>query len=605
MAHTGGLMHNLSKLTLLGLFITFTAINSCEEPPPQLTKDCVFGSFICTDKSHYKECVQKDHPFYVYGTCEENQICIGHACRDIICEPGKLSCSADNINSVRCDETGTTYNIEENCAASVNGLCVGNGTCINLCEPNGKSYIGCEYFAVDLDNAFVSGSNGIYMDAPGAQYAVVVSNTDNKRDAYVAVTTRDKTVDGAVIPPKGIHTFNLPRKDLDGTLLGNMAYRISSNVPINAYQFNPLENVDVYSNDASLLLPTNTLGTFYVVMTREQTFRDLKGYLTVVGTSPKETEVTVTVTATTLAGNGIPALKAGQSFSTVLNQFDVLNIETNEVGADLTGSTVKASQPVAVFGGSEAANAPNTNHCGADGRCEYDHKTLCTTNEDCSRFITCCADHLEQQLFPTETWGRHYVIARSMPRGMEADYVRILASSDNTLVETSPAIGTCELKRGSWCEFEIFNDVEIVSTKPIMVGQFLAAEQAPEPNLMGGMDEGDAGIGDPAFMLAVPVEQYRSSYVFLAPNKYAEDYVNIVIPKDSQAALDGTVIPEDMFSPVGDGTFMAGRFVISDGFHAIETEQPSSITVYGYDRYVSYGYPGGLNLNSIIEEGEE
>lgn len=590
-------MHRLSY-SLLFLFATFL-FGACREAP-QKTKSCVQNSFICLDESQYKHCT--DGKNWTMGSCRADQMCAGHACRDIICTPGTKYCSADNINVVRCDSTGTTYNIEENCAVN-NGLCIGAGNCVNLCEPGGKSYIGCEYFAVDLDNAFVPGNGQPqYLDAPGAQFAVVVSNTDNNRDAYVAITTRDEAVDAAIIPPKGIHTFNLPRRDVNGTVLGSLAYRISSNVPINAYQFNPLENVDVFSNDASLLLPTHTLGTFHVVMTREQTFRDLKGYLTVVGTSPGQTEVTITVTAPTLAGNGIPALKPGESFSTVLERYDVLNIETNAIGADLTGSTVKSSQPVAVFGGSEAANAPNTNHCGSDGYCEYDHKTICTTNEDCSRFITCCADHLEQQLFPLETWGRHYVIARSFPRGEEADYVRVLAAADNTLVETSPAYGTCQLNRGEWCEFEVIGDLEVVATQPIMVGQFLAAEQAPNPNIYGGLEEGDAGIGDPAFILAVPVEQYRREYLFLAPNKYAEDYVNITLPAGAQAALDGIPLSDELFELIGTGTYKAARLAIADGFHSIITEEPSSIIVYGYDKYVSYGYPGGLDLNILDTE---
>ena len=51
-------------------------------------------------------------------------------------------------------------------------------------------------------------------------------------------------------------------------------------------------------------------------------------------------------------------MRAGDSFTTRLSAYEVLNIETNQIGADLTGSRVQADAPVLVFGGSEASNAP-------------------------------------------------------------------------------------------------------------------------------------------------------------------------------------------------------------------------------------------------------
>ena len=131
-----------------------------------------------------------------------------------------------------------------------------------------------------------------------------------------------------------------------------------------AYQFNPLDNEEVFSNDASLLLPSHVLGKDYLVMTREQSFDRLRGFLTVVAVSEEPTQVTVTVTAQTQQLTGaIPPLMPGDTFTTVLNKFDVLNIETGAPGADLTGSRIVASENVVVFGGSEAANVPNTTHC--------------------------------------------------------------------------------------------------------------------------------------------------------------------------------------------------------------------------------------------------
>jgi hypothetical protein len=59
--------------------------------------------------------------------------------------------------------------------------------------------------------------------------------------------------------------FKLGPREVDGSARGRRstpartprsrrhAYRVTSELPVVAYQFNPLENVSVFSNDASLL----------------------------------------------------------------------------------------------------------------------------------------------------------------------------------------------------------------------------------------------------------------------------------------------------------------------------------------------------------------
>jgi hypothetical protein len=274
---------------------------------------------------------------------------------------------------------------------------------------------------------------------------------------------------------------------------------------------------------------------------------------------------------------------------------------------------ILASKPVAVFGGSEAANAPNTNHCVANpthdpGRvgshanvCEGDMRTPCQGPADCSFFITCCADHLEQQLFPVKTWGTRYLATRHVARGNESDNWRFLAAEDGTRVTTLPPVVSIPvLNRGEWFDFETQQDFEIASNKPILVGQFMQAEQAPNP----GSQPGDAGTGDPAFLLAVPIEQFREDYVFLAPNKYEFDYVNIIAPRDATVEFDGAPLRSGQFEAFGTGEYKVARFLIQDGVHTVRASAPVGVAVYGYDQYVSYAYPAGLNLTELRDDPE-
>jgi hypothetical protein len=559
------------------------------------------------------------------------------------CKPGQKRCQDDDVVLI-CAEDGTGWVEFSNCNGGITGMVCVENACVELCEINVKRniYMGCDFWGVDLDNAFVPGGRTGFYDAAGSQYSIVVSNPSAKYPATISVSgiegeilfdSDDNPFPTAPLQPGQLRIYNLPRRDADGTVVAPLAYRVRASIPITAYQFNPLANVDVFSNDASLLLPENVAGKYYFIMTREQTFHELRSYLTVAAVREGITQVTVDVTAPTLVGvnektgEPIPHLEPGETVTFQLEQFDVLNIETDAIGADMTGSVVLANRDVIVFGGSEASNAPNNNHCliedGEDeGVCEWDGETKCDDNSDCTSagFNTCCADHLEQQLFPVKSWGTHYVASKSFPRNGERDVYRIMAAENNTLVTTLPVqVNIPVLNRGEWVDFESDANFEIKGTKPILVGQFLASEQAPDPNVGGVPGPMDAGIGDPAFLLLVPAEQFRQDYIFLAPDKYELDYATVVAPKNATVwvdcpELDVAKIPdtcpsldEDEWSWYMSGEFKTAKFAIADGVHRIYADEPVSVYVYGYDQYVSYGYPAGLDIKDlglIKEPGE-
>ncbi|MCP4674516.1 MAG: hypothetical protein GY854_03160 [Deltaproteobacteria bacterium] len=146
-----------------------------------------------------------------------------------------------------------------------------------------RSNIGCEYWAADLDNA-----ENVVDNAAGAQFAVAVANIGNHGTAHVEVYINNapqgdpldlELVEENSITEKDLYIFKLPRRDVDGdnikihvddgpqTWLSSRAFRITSDVPVVAYQFNTLNQM--YSNDASLLLPTSGLGKDYLVVGSE------------------------------------------------------------------------------------------------------------------------------------------------------------------------------------------------------------------------------------------------------------------------------------------------------------------------------------------------
>ena len=574
---------------------------------------CELGTTECLE-GNVVECVLGADGDPVY---EEVEVCTGQAqCYQgscLECFPGQGKCEGQD--AYQCAADGKNWEFSKKCSAGES--CIG-GVCQGLCTGDIKfnTNVGCDYWAVDLDN--VDG-DGVTDGAANAQFAIVVSNPS---DVAADITVRSKD-DGAptaeaVVEPGGLQIFDLAPYNVDGTVKTNRAWRLQATAPIVAYQFNPLENELVYSNDASVLFPSNSWGTEYLVMSRQQLAEFGRSFFTVVA-GFDATEVTVTVTSNTLGGPGFQAMNAGESRTVTLEPYEILNVESDDPNGDLTGSRIVSSQPVGVFGGHE-----------------------CAVTSD-----QCCCDHLEQMMIPTSAWGKTYVASRSAVRGVEADYWRILATEDGTQISTNPHQGNIPtLSAGQFWEIKTSTNFLIQSNKPIMVGQYLASSYEINGSCQTGCQnqsicdpieqiclttvascnsgsdcpsghtcvetEGVFGpqkscepIGDPAFILGVPIEQFRSSYVFLIPNQYLQDYVNVITPVGTQLIVDGTQTVEAVPIPAAcstDGTCWAtATLELTDGTHSIESlnGEAFGVVVYGYDDDVSYGYPGGLDLKTI------
>jgi len=565
---------------------------------------CNPGQTQCKGK-FVVECNDSGSDYQVLQDCGDKQ-CIGDQC--LFCYPGNKMC--DGNIAMMCNQEGEAWEAYQNC--DTEGLSCIEGLCISPCAGDIKqnTNAGCEFYAVDLHNA-VDGS----YDAQNAQFAVVTSNTSTE-PATVTVTLPDGTPQTQIVPGESLHKFLLqPTWGIEGSELSAKGYKINSSRPITVYQFNPLSNDGVFSNDASVLLPAPTLGNDYYVMTYNET-GTFQSNFAVVGISSNPTEVTVTVTAPTKGGGSVPAMAQGETQTFTVNQGQVLAIEASS--GDLTGSHITSIAPVAVFGAHTAANMG----------------------------VACCADHLEQQMTPVNTWGSHYIVTQSFPRWMEKDYVRILAAQDGTQVTLNPAVAMVPtLNAGEHFTFKFQGNVEVTATggKPILVAQYLASSyeilnQDAYPNMdfcgssgdcppgytcdfMGctppmcyGSDAGCpsghsceidplygdgycAPVGDPAMIMSVPAEQFMESYVFLVPDAYLLDYLNVIAPTTAQhVVLDGNQIPPHNFTPIGASGYGVYRTELPDGIHSIWSDQGIGIMVYGYDDDVSYGYPGGLGL---------
>ena len=584
-----------------------------------------------------------------------------------LCDPTSLGCKnclplttrCDGQNLERCDASGTAFSFERACDANP-GVACRPGGCVHLCgaAADERSNVGCEYWAVDLDNANVDTAR----NAAAQQFAVVVSNPQPDVPARVTVARDDTAVDepgapidvaSVTVPPLSLRVFKLGPREVDGSKEGEFntgshtahtrgAYRVTSDIPIIAYQFNPLENVNVFSNDASLLKPVEALNdnpgvmsTRYVAIGWPQTIAstedpytnfnpndpiDLRAFLAVVATRDS-TKVRVRTRTRIHPGGPVPATEPGEVVELSLNAFDVLNLETNTFGGDFTGSVIEADQPVVVFSGGEASDAPF-----------FD--TLASRR--------CCADHLEEQLDPLRTAGRQFVAARTSSRSRavaaagakigvldEPEFYRVVAVSEGTTEVTTTLSGDDQrftlTGRGDFVDIRTTRDFMVETSEPVVFGHVTASQAA------AGVPRGLPG-GDPSFLVVPPLEQFRRQYVFLTPDKYAFDFIRVIAPPGTAIVLDGQPIagnpgcstaPADGLTEDERGSptapWVVHRCQLSfpkidpdapsgsnlspgaqnDGVHRLEADQRVGVLVDGFDSFVSYGYAAGTELREI------
>jgi IgGFc binding protein len=628
------------------------------ERAPVVTPVCTLGGLRCAPE--LEQCVTGSNgaEWQLLDDCSKRGLICSRtleACT--VCEPNQGSCSGQT--KMQCDASGNSLTAGDTCDPSIRQVCR-EGSCVNLCNEASqrRSNVGCEYFAVDLDNAVIDDT----LNAAAQQFAVVISNPQTDVASDVTIEQDDslpgkknapKSIATASIPPFSLRVFRLGPREVDGspagefntgthTALTRHAYRIHSTFPVVAYQFNPLENVNVFSNDASLLKPTEALSPVgddltpaYVALGWPQTIANssdpdtnfspqnpvsLRAFLTLVGTVAN-THVRVESTTRILGGGVVPATPLGGTLDFDLGAFDVLNLETDDFNADFTGSVVSSNNALVVFSGSEASDAP------------FFDKLI---NRKC------CADHLEEQLDPIRTSGQNFVATVSPSRTValanagapvgaaeQLEYFRVLATTAAQTHVTTSLSGEFQAfdlpGRGSFVTIPSSTHFTLESDAPVMLSSVSPSQQ--DANVPTGLPG-----GDPSLVIMPPLEQFRSSYVFLTPDKYSFDFVRIVAPRGATVVFDGQSVDEidgcvasdadgitdkARRSSVGPSPFLVytcqlsfpvidpNKLLLSagvqnDGVHRVEASTKVGVVVDGFDSYVSYAYAAGTELELIV-----
>jgi hypothetical protein len=469
-----------------------------------------------------------------------------------------------------------------------------------------RSYVGCDFWPTVSRNPVWS----IF------DYAVVVANIGTEPSEvtieFAGQQLTKTTVGGAQVLELALPWVpELKGPDFDtcghtahvteSVLRRSGAYHLTSSRPIVAYQFSALEyegkggaddkdwstcpglqdctfedgsvgpsGCFSFSNDASLLLPSTAMSGTY----RAAGAPGRGAFLEITATQDGTTvEIRASAGASFLSGAGVAEIGPSGSTQVELDAGDVVQLVSDETG-DLAGSLVQANKPVQVLTGAGCISMSDESHeAGA----------------------TC--DHVEESMQPAETLGRHYVVtAPTGPFGQPDPYrVRIVGNVDGTSIsypQGAPESAPSSIDAGGVVDLAITDlDFEIQADNEIAVSMFMMSAVVANP-------ENDLGQGDPSQTQAIAVEQYRKSYVFLAPDDYDVSFVDIVMPLDAKVTLDGSDLPSPP-SPVGSSGLGVARVRLGNGLHgahALQADRPVGLQVLGHGSYTSYQYPAGLNF---------
>ena len=373
---------------------------------------------------------------------------------------------------------------------------------------------------------------------------------------------------------------------ISGTGRG-LAFHITSDVPVAAYQMQPFGGGSGAVTAASLLLPTSVWDRSYIAVNAGAAGPSGTPLLTFIARA-NDTNITLRPNVAVKAGVGVQGGPSGVPITYTLEHGESLQI--NQI-AELTGSTVIADKPFALFGGSTCLNVPTEAYA---------------------------CDGAHQQIPPVRALGHAYAAVRyrdRVPGTVESPPWRLVGAAKDTQLVWSPAQppgAPSTLTLGQVAEFNAPGPFHVRSQDedhPFYASAYMTGGQA------------FGGAGDPEWVNLIPAAQYQRRYIFFTDPTYSETEL-LVVRREQDGAFADVILdctgPLVAWKPLAEGLewtrvqLVTGNFnkvgKCANGRREISSSQPFGVTVWGwgsaasesvYTKFVSYAYPAGATIRSI------
>ena len=347
------------------------------------------------------------------------------------------------------------------------------------------------------------------------------------------------------------------------------------------YSINQYGITGTYSFDGAHILPVEALGTEYMVQTAEAD--EMATEFVVMTTKPGITNVSIDLTVNSNKGQtqhiDVP-LNGSKKIYIVRSKAP--NPDDPDDMIDLSGSTICADQPIAVWSGNQLASIPNQD--------------------------AMSKDHAYDQLLPVTKWGKRFIVPLT---GMHTQYNEIHVSGlqDNTSVRVTNIDGTRNWSMSAQDDSVLVLqgplggtldglDTYIESDKPIQVYLYSSAGAA---NPYDDANRKRHLQGDPAMTIIPPLEYLTDSTIFQTYNGgdggMAHEMRLWARTSDvNSIRLDGNAIGSS-FSPMSYASgYSIAKISLGHGTHIITAPKKSfSGYVYGMNDGQTYLYPVGYD----------
>jgi len=428
---------------------------------------------------------------------------------------------------------------------------------------------------------------GFMENQPGIQQpdmGVIVLTANESAKGFIDLGRREPgRVEHFDLLPGETFTLKLPSGTKDylhrsSGLKETKSVYIKSDGDLSVYAFNER----MQSADGTVVLPLQALGNEYIVTSHFETLpseiftrpiystlsTNNESLILIVGVEDN-THLQITPTFRTLCGKS-----ANEPFILNLNAGESYQLKAR---GDLTGTHIKVIREnpmdcknLAVFGGNKWTGV---------GQCGLAN------------------DHLFQQMYPTQTWGKEYIHVPFALR-TSGELVKVVAKEDNTSIYID-GIYSDKLNSGQFKTYD-FNseDVKIIkASSPISVTVFAKSQECNVRSLA------NYNQGDPLMI------QYSSNHQMLkAVNFEAMDvvtikhhYVNVIVKSVDifKSYLDRQNVGAFFSEIPANPEYAYARIPIKSGSHSLSNIGGFIAYVYGSDYLESYGYAVGASLEVV------